>query len=49
MVLRHLLYAAIALMLLQIAGCHYYVNAVPRVIISSEPFEITEQQNNNKQ
>ena len=24
--------------ILQIGGCHYYISAMPRIIISSEPF-----------
>lgn len=44
MITRLLVLTAIPLTLLQIGGCHYYVSAVPRIIISSEPFIPPQQQ-----
>jgi len=38
MIARLVVLTAIPLTILQIGGCHYYVSAVPRIIISSEPF-----------
>lgn len=28
------------LLLAQISGCHFYVDAVPRIIVSSEQFQV---------
>ena len=39
MIARLLALTLIAITLMQIGGCHYYVSAVPRIIISSEPFQ----------
>jgi hypothetical protein len=41
------LLAILIVCLAQISGCHYYLNAVPRVIISSEPIQFEENQPNN--
>ena len=38
MIARLLALTIIALTMLQIGGCHYYISAVPRIIVSSEPF-----------
>jgi hypothetical protein len=37
---RLILATFILAMLAQIPGCHYYVDAVPRLIISSEQFNL---------
>lgn len=40
MLARLLTVTVIAFTMLQIGGCHYYISAVPRIIISSEPFVV---------
>lgn len=38
MIARLLALTLITFTMLQIGGCHYYISAMPRIIISSEPF-----------
>jgi len=40
MIARLLVLTALLAMMLQIPSCHYYISAVPRIIISSEPFVV---------
>ena len=40
MVGRLLVLTSVVVMLAQIPSCHYYISAVPRIIISSEPFVV---------
>lgn len=40
MIVRLLVLTALLAMMLQIPSCHYYISAVPRIIISSEPFVV---------
>lgn len=46
MIFRLILITAILLAASTIPGCHYYINAMPHVVISSEPF-VAEQSVNN--
>lgn len=40
MMTRLLVITALLVMIAQIPSCHYYISAVPRIIISSEPFVV---------
>jgi len=40
MIARLLTITALLAFIAQIPSCHYYISAVPRIIISSEPFVV---------
>jgi hypothetical protein len=39
--------AVLVVALSQIGGCHFYLDAVPKIVITSEPLDISQQTSNH--